>query len=170
MVCVGVVGTNITALVLSLSLAFDSVMWSKLSYSLWHRESAVIALFIIFLKKFMHRLLLYVHENLGKIQVWVNLLLNLYIYVLIILSWTLWNLQYGKGKSWKLLIYFFFWLCETVLKLVTKCTIKCYCSYYNLCLVRRISIYWQIFFFGVIFCWWVFFLCNQLLKIQNLLS
>ena len=69
MVCVGVVGTNITALVLSLSLAFDSVMWSKLSYSLWHRESAVIALFIIFLKKFMHRLLLYVHENLGKIQV-----------------------------------------------------------------------------------------------------
>ena len=66
------VGTKITALALSLSLAFDSVIWSNLSYSLWHRESAVIALFvIIFLKKFRHHVLLYINENLGKTNVWV---------------------------------------------------------------------------------------------------
>ena len=52
--------------------------------------------------------------------------------------WTMWNLR----KSWKLLISFFFWPCETVLKLVAKCTIKCYCSYYNLCLEFQIFFFW----------------------------
>ena len=50
----------------------------------------------------------------------------------------MWNLR----KSWKLLISFFFWLCETVLKLVAKCTIKCYCSYYNFCLEFQIFFFW----------------------------
>ena len=34
----------------------------------------------------------------------------------------------GKGKFWKLIICFFFSLCKTVVKLVPKCAIKCYCS------------------------------------------
>ena len=50
----------------------------------------------------------------------------------------MWNLR----KSWKLLISFFFWMCETVLKLVAKCTIKCYCSYYNFCLEFQIFFFW----------------------------
>ena len=50
----------------------------------------------------------------------------------------MWNLR----KSWKLLISFFFWLCETVLKLVAKCTIKCYCSCYNFCLEFQIFFFW----------------------------
>ena len=67
------------------------------------------------------------------------------------LSWTLWNLQYVKvtlGNYYHNL--FFFWLCETLLKLVTKFKIKCYCSYYNLFLeflvIRRFSS------FGAILC------------------
>ena len=71
-----------------------------------------------------------------------------------------------KGKAHKLLIYFFFCL-SAVLKLVTKCKIKCYCSYYNLWLaflfIHRFSS------FGVILCFRVFFLGDQLLKIQHLL-
>ena len=37
-----------------------------------------------------------------------------------------------SNKYWKLLISFFFWLCETALRLVAKSKIKCYCSYYVL--------------------------------------
>ena len=73
-----------------------------------------------------------------------------------------------KGKSWKLIIYFFFWLCETVLKLVTKCTIKCYCSYCNLCLeflfIHRLS------FFGVILCLRVFTSAISFLKYRTCLA
>ena len=73
----------------------------------------------------------------------------------------------GKGKAWKLWIYFFFWLCERVLKLVTKCTIKCYCGYYNLCLeflfIHRFS------FFGVILCLRVFSSAISFLKFKTCL-
>ena len=64
----------------------------------------------------------------------------MYIYIYTY-SYPLLNLNYselntvkspiGKGKPWKLLIYFFFGLCKTVLK---RCKIKCYCSFNNLCL------------------------------------
>ena len=69
----------------------------------------------------------------------------------------MWNLR----KSWKLLISFFFWLCETVLKLVAKCTIKCYCSYYNFAWNFRFSS------FDVILCLRVSFLDNQLVLFQK---
>ena len=70
-----------------------------------------------------------------------------------------------KGKFWKLLICFFFSLCETVVKLVTKCAIKCYCSITASAQNFYLFTDFFFFFFGVILCLRVFFLCNQLHKI-----
>ena len=72
----------------------------------------------------------------------------------------------GEGKSSKLLTYFFLLTVRnSTLKLVTKCKIKCYCSYYNLRLeflfIHRFSS------FGVILCLRGFFLGSQLLNISR---
>ena len=94
------VGIKITAFDVDPFSRFDSVIWSNLSYSLWHRESAVIALFIIiFLKKFRHHVLLYVHENLEKTELWVSLLLNLILY-----WWFLVNLLIPNTYKFALLV------------------------------------------------------------------
>ena len=95
------VGIKITAFDVDPFSRFDSVIWSNLSYSLWHRESAVIALFtIIFLKKSRHHVLLYIHNgNLGKTEVWVSLLLNLILH-----WWFLVNLLIPNTYKFALLV------------------------------------------------------------------
>ena len=90
-------------LAFSLSLIFGSVTWSNLSYgpSLWHRESAMSALFSIYIvsvKNFRHQVL-WIYENLGKTRVWVSLLLNLILY-----WWFLVNLLIPNTCKFALLV------------------------------------------------------------------
>ena len=125
---------------------------------------------IIFRKRFRHHVFLYIYENMGNLSIPNTynfkcchdiIMIWLLLYLFLNLNYSELNLVKSPvctGKVLEIITVIHFSSVRniaTLLKLLTKCKIKCYCSYYNLFL--ELLFIHRFFSFGVILCFEGFF-------------